>query len=68
MSASRLQESIARRIFFGSFARIAESACVAIVSTRSHHAPSSIISSYIGKASIVWKGRARRSRASSIAA
>src|SRR3974377_1064712 len=66
--SERLQARIARRMGLGSFLRISPSRFVARVSTRSHQAPVTIISSYIGRDAIVWNGLARFSPVSSIAA
>jgi hypothetical protein len=67
-SPERLHARIARRIGAGSWRKISPSLFVASASTRSHHAPVTIVSSYSGRDAIVWKSRARRSPASSIAA
>ena len=59
--SDRLHARIAFRIGPGSFRRISPSRCVARASTRSHHAPVTIISSYIGRADVMyWRAPSAR--------
>jgi hypothetical protein len=66
-SSERLHASISLRISRGKRRSSAPRRWEAIPSTRSHHAPVTIISSYIGSAAMSWKRSKRRKPVRSIA-
>jgi hypothetical protein len=66
-SSERLQASISLRISRGKRRRSVPRRWEAMASTRSHHAPVTIISSYIGRAAMSWNRSNRRNSVSSIA-